>query len=137
MADSTLVLLPALVLASALGGCDKKVDDRGSSEVDFSNAKRVVSSVFYAAKSGESQHLATLCDPEGGSNRHALRVCAQVAGGEDWVEFAEQFSQAKLIGEARITEDRALVNFVFGKNGTKRETMELVRRESRWYLLAF
>lgn len=137
MADSTLALVSALALASGLGGCDKKVDDRGSAEVDFSSAKRVVSSVFHAAKTGESQHLATLCDPEGEANRHALRVCSQVAGGEDWAEFAAQFSHAKLIGEARITEDRAQVNFVFGKSGTERETMELVRREGRWYLLAF
>ena len=137
MANSTALLLPALALATALAGCDKKVDDRGSAEVDFSNAKRVVSSVFHAAKTGESGHLATLCDPEGESNRHALRVCSQVAGGEDWEEFAKQFSQGKLIGEARITGDRAQVNFVFGKKGTERETMELVRREGRWYLLAF
>ena len=137
MANSTHKLLLPLALVAALAGCDKKVDDRGSAEVDFSNAKRVVSSVFHAAKTGESAHLKTLCDPEGEANRHALRVCAQVPGGEDWSKFVEQFAQGKLIGEARITEDRALVNFVFGKSGTERETMELVRRNERWYLLAF
>jgi hypothetical protein len=127
----------ALALVLALGACDKKVDDRGSSTVDFSDSKRVVSSVFYAAKSGQSKHLASLCDPAGESNAHAKRICSQVVGSEDWSLFVEQFSKGRLIGEARINGDRALVNFVFGKTGTKRETMELVRREGRWYLLAF
>lgn len=127
----------ALALVFALGACDKKVDDRGSSTVDFSDAKRVLSSVFYAAKSGQSEHLASLCDPMGESNAHAKRICSQVAGSDDWSLFVEQFSKGKLIGEARINEDRALVNFVFGKTGTQRETMDLVRREGRWYLRAF
>jgi hypothetical protein len=129
--------LGALCLVLALGGCDKKVDDRGSSTVDFTDSKRVLSSVFYAAQSGHSEHLATLCDPEGEANSHALRICSQVEGSDEWKAFVEQFSKGRLIGEARIAGDRALVNFVFGKSGTQRETMELVRRDGRWYLLAF
>ncbi len=128
---------PSLLAIVALGACDKHVDDRGSSEVDFSDPKRVLSSVFYAAQSGESQHLSKLCDPQGESNRHARRVCSQLATSENWQDFVGQFSQGKLIGEARISGDRAQVNFVFGKSGTRRETMELVRRGERWYLLAF
>jgi hypothetical protein len=124
-------------VALALGACDKKVDDRGSSEVDFTNAKRVVSSVFHAAQSGESDHLATLCDPKGQANEHVMRICAQEKGGEDWQAFVKQFARGKLIGEARISGDRALVNFVFGEQGTDPETMELVLREGNWYLLAF
>ncbi len=130
-----LGLVLALVLAAK--GCDKKVDDRGSATVDFSDSKRVLSSVFYAAQSGQSNHLASLCDPEGGSNSHVLRICSQVAGSDDWPRFVEQFSKGKLIGEARIAGDRSMVNFVFGKSGAERETMELVRRHGRWYLLTF
>lgn len=105
--------------------------------MDFSSAKRVVSSIFYAAQSGESQHLASLCDPKGQANRHALRICSQTKEGDDWQEFVRQFTKGRLIGEARTTKDQALVNFVFGESGTDQETMELVRRDDRWYLLAF
>ena len=125
------------VLALALVACDKKVDDRGSAQVDYSEPKRVLSSVFFAAQSGESRHLAELCDPHGKANSHALRICSQVSGSAEWPAFAKQFEKGRLIGEARITDDSALVNFVFGPSGTDRETMELVRRGRRWYLLAF
>lgn len=124
-------------MALVVAACSKHIDDRGSSDVDFKSAKRVVSSIFYAAQSGESQHLASLCDPEGQANEHVLRVCAQDKEGDDWQAFVKQFAKGKLIGEARITEDRALVNFVFGEKGETSETMELVRRDDRWYLLAF
>ena len=124
-------------LSLALAACDKHVDDRGSSQVDFSEPKRVLSSVFFAAQTGESQHLSGLCDPRGESNMYAQRICSERAGAENWPAFVEQFSKGKLIGEARITGDRAQINFVFGKSGTDQETMELVRRDGRWYLLAF
>ncbi len=130
-------ILRSACLLLALSACDKHVDDRGSSQVDFHSPKRVLSSVFYAAQSGDSKHLASLCDPQGKSNRHVLRICSQRAGGEDWQAFVTQFSKGKLIGEARIADERAQINFVFGEKGTERETMELVRREGRWYLLAF
>ena len=125
------------VLGLALCSCDKKVDDRGSAQVDYQEPKRVLSSVFFAAQTGESQHLRGLCDPEGKANEHALRICSQTRGSKDWPAFKMQFEKGRLIGEARVSGDSALVNFVFGKNGTDRETMELVRRGERWYLLAF
>jgi hypothetical protein len=124
-------------IALALSACDKHVDDRGSSHVDFTNAKRVVSSIFYAAQTGESKHLASLCDPEGQGNEQVLRICAETRDGDDWPAFEKQFAKGKLIGEARVSGDRALVNFVFGPEGTEPETMELILRNGHWYLLAF
>jgi hypothetical protein len=135
------MILRALLLVSltacVLAGCSKKIDDHGASEVDFTNPKRVVSSIFFAAQEGKSEHLASLCDPEGESNTHALRVCSQTIDGSDWAEFVDQFAKGKLIGEARISGDWAQVNFAFGPSGTSPETMELIRRGDNWHLLAF
>ncbi len=131
-------LAPFLLLtALTASGCSKHVDDMESGVVDFSNPKRVLSSVFFAAKEGKSDHLSSLCDPAGNANTHAKRICAQELGAPDWSAFVSQFEKARLIGEARIAGNTALVNFVFGKSGTSPETMELVRRDGRWYLLAF
>jgi hypothetical protein len=128
----------ATVLAAvAVAACAKSVDDRESAEVDFSNPKRVLSSVFYAAKTGKADHLESLCDPRGTANEFAARICAETPGGDDWPAFVEQFRSAHLIGEARISGDRALVNFAFGPDGKETETMELVRRDGRWYLKSF
>tara|TARA_R110002096_G_scaffold292224_1_gene486545 strand:+ start:103129 stop:103536 length:408 start_codon:yes stop_codon:yes gene_type:complete len=135
------MMMRALVLVSLTAclvvGCSKKIDDHGASDVDFSNPKRVVSSIFFAAQEGQSAHLASLCDPKGEANVHARRICAQVVDGSDWPEFVEQFAKGKLIGEARVSGDWAQVNFVFGPSGTTSETMELTRRDGKWYLLAF
>ncbi len=130
------LLLASLGVSLALS-CSKKIDDRGAAEVDFGNPKRVVSSIFFAAKERKSDHLASLCDPEGEANEFARRVCAQTVDGSDWPEFVSQFGKGKLIGEARVSGDWAQVNFVFGPSGTSPETMELIRRGDKWYLLAF
>lgn len=123
----------------ALGfACSKKtIEDGGSSDVDFANPKRVVASVFYAARTGESEHLSQLCDPEGSGNAHVQRICQQTRNGSDWPAFVRQFEKARLIGEPRITGDHAQLNFVFGPSGTTPETMELRRRDGKWYLVAF
>ena len=136
--SATLALAPLFLLSTlAINGCSKHVDDMESGVVDFSNPKRVLSSVFFAAKEGKSEHLASLCDPTGNANKHAKRICSQEVGAPDWNAFVAQFEKARLIGEARIAGNTALVNFVFGGKGTRPETMELVRRDGRWYLLAF
>ena len=126
-----------LLTAIVAFGCSKTIDDRGAEIVDFTNPKRVLASVFFAAKHDKADHLATLCDPEGSANKHALRICRQTWQGEDWRSFQRQFAQGRLIGEARISGDRALINFVFGPQGTDPETMELVRRDGNWFLKAF
>ena len=130
-----LVLIVAL--AQAWGGCVKDIDDGGSSEVDFRDPKKVVAAVFYAAQSGDASALASLCDPRGGGNEAVLRVCAQRPGEGLWESFRRQFSRGTLLGEPRVSGDRALLNFAFGPAGDEPETMELVRRGDRWFLFRF
>lgn len=130
---ATLVL--GLGLAAA--GCAKEIDDGGSSEVDFERPKSVVASIFYAARSGDAAHLASLCDPAGEANDSAARVCAVRPGGDRWSSFARHFARGRLIGEPRVAGERALVNIAYGPDGTAQETVELVRRDGRWYLLGF
>ncbi len=128
-------LLAAALLV--LVGCSKTIDDGGSDHVDFSNPKRVVSSIFFAARTGRASHLASLCDPEGSANQYAKRICHLQVGDADWASFVENFAEGTLTGEPRITGDRAMINFAFGKSGNESETMELVRRDGRWFLVAF
>lgn len=128
-----LAIISAMILAS----CSKTIDDGGSANVDFSSPKRVVDSVFYAARSGQSAHLASLCDPEGTANKHALRICRESNTSSDWPSFVKHFASGKITGEPRITGDTAMVNFIFGEGGMDSETMELVRRDGKWFLLAF
>lgn len=134
-------LLPAAVLAlggaAGAAGCVKEIQDPRTGQVDFGNPKSVTASIFYAADTGETAHLASLCDPQGENDRNTARICALTLDSADWQPFREAFARARLNGEPRISGDRAALHFVFGPTQKQSETMELIRRDGRWYLLAF
>jgi len=127
-------MVAAVVVASA---CAKEVQDPRSSRVNFADPKSVTASVFYAADSGQTEHLKTLCDPRGENDDDTRRICAMTPASPDWDDFRAQFARGKLNGEPRVSGDRAALHFLFGPDGKESETMELVRRDGRWYLSSF
>jgi hypothetical protein len=127
----------ALVLAAALAACVDEVVDPRSGQVDFRDPKSVIGSVFYAAETGETAHLAGLCDPTGAGDEDTRRICAMRPDAPDWDSFRRAFSRGRLNGEPRVHGDRARIAFLFGPDGRDGETMELVRRGGRWYLSSF
>jgi hypothetical protein len=136
--DFPLVTLASLALALALSpACAKEIQDPRSDRVDFADPKSVTASIFYAAESGRTDHLRALCDPAGENDEDTGRICAMTAASPDWADFRAQFARAHLNGEPRVSGDRAALHFVFGPDATRSETMELVRRDGRWYLSAF
>lgn len=134
MISRSLAVALWVVLASA---CAKEIHDPRSADVDFSDPKSVVGSIFFAAEHGSTAHLAGLCDPTGAANPEARRVCAAHPGASDWDSFRRAFARGRLNGEPRIHGDHARLDFLFGPEGDDGETMELVRRGGRWYLSAF
>ena len=127
----------ALALCAVLAGCAEDVHEPRSADVDFRDPKSVIGSVFYAAETGHTGHLAALCDPAGGSDEDTRRICAMHPGAPDWKSFRDSFASARMNGEPRVHGDRARLDFLFGPGGRSSETMELVRRDGRWYLLDF
>jgi hypothetical protein len=126
------------VLAALLAGaCAKEIQDPKSDRVDFSDPKSVTASIFYAAETGHTEHLRELCDPTGAGSADTRRICAMKPGAPDWESFRRNFARAKLNGEPRVSGDHARLDFLFGPDGGESETMELVRRDGRWYLSAF
>jgi len=126
-----------VVFAALLCVCAKEVNDGGSSNVDFSDPKSVLAAVFYAARSGDADHLSTLCDPHGDGNEHTERICSVRRGGPDWDSFRTNFASGRLNGEPRMTGDTAVVRFIYGPQGKLTENMKLVRRGDRWFLHSF
>jgi hypothetical protein len=124
-------------MAALLCACAKEIDDGGSSKVDFSNPKTVLASVFHAARTGDADHLESLCDPQGEGNEHTKRICRVRKGGPDWDSFRKNFRAGRLNGEPRITDDIAVVMFIYGPKGKQTETMKLVRRGDKWFLHSF
>jgi hypothetical protein len=130
-------LLLGLTLALVVAACADEVQDPRSADVDFRDPKSVTASIFYAAETGKTAHLAGLCDPTGAGDGDTRRICAMHAGAPDWDSFRATFARARLNGEPRVSGDHARLEFLFGPDGRDRETMELVRRGGRWYLSSF
>jgi hypothetical protein len=122
---AALLILPATVLA-------------GDEAIDFTRPESVVSAVFHAASTGQLEPLAALCDPMNENDGDTRRICSVAAAPEaKQAEFKAYFAAGKLDGEATIEGDRASVPFLFGPDGTRKESMEMVRREGKWYLMSF
>lgn len=108
-----------------------------ASAQDQRSPEGVLEIVFDAARSRHFEPLAGLCDPDGEGDGDTRRICAlaEESAGRD--EFARAFAAARVVGPARRHGERAEVSFVFGPRGDRSETMHLVRRRARWYLLSF
>jgi hypothetical protein len=128
----TAALIAAMTCAAA---CAKDIADPVSAEVDWSRPKSVLGHVFWAARTGETDKLASLCDR--GANHAARRICAVTPASTDYPSFRKNFGRARLNGEPRIAGDTALIKFLYGPDVTARETMTLVRRDGRWLLQSF
>lgn len=117
-----------------------------------SSPESVMNTIFKAAQTGEVGILKfllppyddqrgeipcdvdckALCNPGNESMKEELR--------HNYVshsDFKEYFSKAKIIGNPSITGDEAKVNFVFGPNLERNETMNMQRINGKWYLSSF
>ena len=117
-----------------------------------SSPESVMNTIFQASQSGEVGILKfllppydeqsgeipcdgdckALCNPGNESMREELKGNYVSLG-----DFKEYFSKAKIIGNPSITGDEAKVNFVFGPNLERNETMNMQRIKGKWYLRSF
>jgi tetratricopeptide (TPR) repeat protein len=99
----------------------------------------VVQAVFDAAKSGDFAPLKELCDPLGENDGDTQMICDMATDDTNREEFVQYFATGKISGEASISPqgDRAEVPFLFGPDGEREETMELINRDGQWYLFGF
>jgi hypothetical protein len=124
-------VLGFLANAVALADTEKKP------AVDFTDPVKVVQAIFDAAKNKDIVILTTLCDPEGENDGDTRRICDVAKDTRKLDEFVLWFSKGKVTGEAVIEEDRARVPFIFGPDGNKKEEMNLIKRDGKWYLYSF
>lgn len=116
---------------------------------DQADPSSVVLRLFDAAITNDPQMLMGLCDPQRENDGDTDCICALAAEyvphkcPEDsrnripWEDYKQIFEHAKLAGEATIEGEGAMVPFLFGPEGSRPETMVLVKRGEKWYLLSF
>ena len=109
-----------------------------SSGVDFSDPIAVVQAVFDAAATGDFSALAGLCDPLGENDEDSAMICAITDNHASRDSFVEYFGKGKIVGEAILHgDDQAEVQFLYGPGGDEPETVHLIKRDGKWYLLGF
>lgn len=118
---------------------EKVTDEMHELQVGFSDPSSVVQVIFDAAATEDFEILSEICDPLGDNDGDTRDICS--CGKEDvdkelLKSFVEYFAKGKVVSTS-IEGDWAKVEFKFGPNGNKDETMSLVKRDGKWYLSGF
>jgi hypothetical protein len=118
---------------------DKPAAAPAAGAVDQSDPVKVLEAVFAAAAAGKADGLAALCDPAGSGDGDVKSICASKPGDPKWAEFVSYFAKGKVKGAPKLEGDKdaAAIDFTFGPDGTKNETMKLKKIDGKWYLASF
>ena len=105
---------------------------------DQSTPEGTLATVFAAAKSGDLASLKALVPAAGDLDGDVERI-RKVADADKAAqkEFSEWFGAGKVVGKARVEDDTADIDFTFGPKGSRSDTMNLVRKDGKWFLDSF
>jgi hypothetical protein len=105
---------------------------------DQSTPKGVAEMVFGAAQSGDYSRLKDLCDASLDTDGDAKHICDVTTGDDELKnQFKEHFSKGTVVGDPVIEGDNAKVEILFGPDGTKKETLNMTKKDGKWYLVSF
>lgn len=121
-----LFTMTTLVISSCSSHADKNPQ---------ADPRTVAETIFNAAKTGNYNGLPDLIDTEADSDS---KMIAQVPSDKTLQEeFKKHFAKGTVSGEPVIMGDNASVNILFGPDGNKEETFEMVKKNGKWYLVSF
>ena len=104
---------------------------------DQSTPDGVVRAVFDADRANDASGLKGLCDPAGKNDGDTRRICEITTEDKGWKDFHTYFSKGSINGKVRVNGDKAQVDILFGPDGKKTETFNMVRHKGKWYLSSF
>ena len=111
-------------------------DEESSSDSQRDPAD-VMHTIFKAAKSGNFSSLTGLCAADDGDNDVKMICGIENESSKKQEEFKEYFAKGKVVGEPTIDGDEASVEFMFGPDGDKSETMRMIKKGKKWYLRSY
>lgn len=118
-----------VIMSSLFAACNT---NSGDIQTD---PRSVAEAIFEAARSGKTEGLATLIDADADNDSKMIAQAATDKSIRE--EFQKYFSKAKVNGDPIIDGGSASVNILFGPDGTKEETFEMVQKDGKWYLVSF
>jgi hypothetical protein len=117
----------------ALTGCG---GGAAASKIDQSSPKGLADSIFAAARDGDLASLAGIASAD--ADGDAKRVAGVGAAEADMQkQFRDHFGKGKVNGDAKVDGDKAEVPILFGPDGTRPETLNMVRVNGVWQLQSF
>lgn len=133
------IILIFLLSIGLITSCGTEVTDKTAPDNlgPQSTPSMTVEAIFAAAKGGDPKLLADLCDPQEQGDIETRRICDYANGFDPDGEFPMFWGSGKIDGEPMVSESNALVPILFGPRGDRRDTLELVKRGEKWYLLRF
>lgn len=126
---------PVIISAIAIGASlftacgESQVGDAQSSP------RKLAEAIFHAARSGNTGGLADLVDVDADIDAKLVAQAASDEGVRE--EFVRYFAKSQLKNEPVIDGEKATVDILFGPDGDKEETLEMVKKNGKWYLLSF
>ncbi|MBO9633286.1 MAG: hypothetical protein J7578_09220 [Chitinophagaceae bacterium] len=117
------------MIAISATGCSGKGGDPQA------DPKALAEAIFDAARSGNFQSLSGFIDADAdGDSKRIGQVATDASVQED---FKKYFAKGKVSGDPVIDGEKASVKILFGPDGTKEETFEMVKIGGKWFLHSF
>jgi hypothetical protein len=107
-----------------------------ASKIDQSSPKGLADSIFAVARGGDLASLAGVASADAdGDAKQVAGVGAADASVQK--QFRDHFGKGKVNGDAKVDGDKAEVPILFGPDGTRPETLNMVRVNGVWQLQSF
>jgi|GEM_PF-1609953 len=99
----------------------------------------VMNYIFESSIAGDFSNFRNLGDPYGENDGDVDNICyAEMMTKTQQKEFFKVFVNGRVMGEAQINGDQAVVEFAFGEfSGNRLEQMNMVNRNGYWYLSSY
>ena len=100
--------------------------------------KKVLETVFEMAQRRNYAKAIFLADPYDENDTDVDRISFIASSPKDVKDkFTNNFKNGRIIGEPFMNTNTASIEFLFGPNADKKETMKFVKRKDSWYLSSF
>lgn len=127
-------IFAAVIAVALFSSCSNK-----SGGGDQTTPKGVAEMIFSAARNGDYGPLKNLCDDALHPDGDSKHICEVATTSDEKLKssFKEYFSKGKVVGEPTIEGDKAAVKVLFGPDGTKDETFNMMKKDGKWYMVSF
>lgn len=101
------------------------------------NPTNLIQHIFFGAKNKDFSKFQFIVDPyaENSNSAETIKFIKYLPL-KDQKEFVEEFSNSRIMGQPKIKGDKAEIEYAYGINSNKLETMTFIKRMDKWYVFS-